>query len=166
MAATQAQSSHFEAVQVDSVLAAAVPPADEPETHDGASTPVWFRRSVLAPNEVGHPLISLSRSRAAHGPTSALFDEEEPLHDTTTTASVPEAELRDKATAASSAERHMEIINLASGRLDCESPSNRLPTQHTDQHLSRWRSPGPGYASASPALEPATLCLSHFLSTT
>lgn len=59
----------------------------------------------------------------AHGPTSYLFDDagEPDFDDVGQDAIVPEEELKQKATARSAEERHMEVLNLASGRLDCES---------------------------------------------
>ena len=64
------------------------------------------------------------RHRAGHGPTSAFYDDDGGLLngalDIAQTPTVPETELRDKATAQCAAERHMEVLNLASGKLDCE----------------------------------------------
>ena len=60
---------------------------------------------------------------ASHGPTSAFFDDHGErdfgTYDISATT-MDENDLRDRATANCAEERHMEILNLASGRLECE----------------------------------------------
>ena len=63
------------------------------------------------------------RQIAAHGPTSAFFDdvvERDFGAMDPSAATVDDNELRDRATAKCAEERHMEILNLASGKLDCK----------------------------------------------
>ncbi|WVR04910.1 hypothetical protein IAU60_001922 [Kwoniella sp. DSM 27419] len=73
--------------------------------------------------------------QAAHGPTSALYDDmDEPFHDH---ATVPEAELRDKATARCAEERHMEVLNLASGLLDFDGVPPDLAMHLLALHWNR-----------------------------
>jgi hypothetical protein len=65
--------------------------------------------------------VLISRSRTAYGPTSYFFDDQQDFDDAgDPNVAIPEEELRQKATARCAEERHMEVLNLASGRLDCE----------------------------------------------
>ena len=67
-------------------------------------------------------LTRLLRTAVPHGPTSAFFD------DITTPEpqshlqypSYSESDLVDRATAECGEQRHLEMVNLASGQLDCE----------------------------------------------
>ncbi|KAL7420955.1 hypothetical protein Q5752_004909 [Cryptotrichosporon argae] len=89
---------------------------------------------------------SISRT-AAHGPTSAFFDDlGERDHDlphagraspSFGVAAPSEAELRDQATARCAEERHMEILNLASGKLDFDGVPADLAMHLLALHWNR-----------------------------
>ena len=72
---------------------------------------------------------------SAHGPTSALFDDpsQSRFELEASGSGISESVLRDQATTRAAEERHLEILNLAAGKLDCESWScpPRDPTQLT-----------------------------------
>jgi hypothetical protein len=65
------------------------------------------------------PVMADDRRLVAHGPTSALFESHD--HDRMASPSIQlsESSLKETATARAAEERHMEILNLASGKLDC-----------------------------------------------
>jgi hypothetical protein len=58
----------------------------------------------------------------AHGPTSALFESHDHGYVSSPSIQLSESSLKETATARAAEERHMEILNLASGKLDCEFP--------------------------------------------
>ena len=65
---------------------------------------------------------SCADDRSAHGPTSALFDDPSQgrFGVEASSSGVSEAVLRNHATTRAAEERHLEILNLAAGKLDCE----------------------------------------------
>jgi hypothetical protein len=64
------------------------------------------------------------RRLVAHGPTSALFESHDHGHLASPSIQLSESSLKEVATARAAEERHMEILNLASGKLDCTSNLN------------------------------------------
>lgn len=74
---------------------------------------------------------------------------------------VSEVTLKEQATARAAEERHMEILNLASGKLDCEY--KRRGSSGARLNASRRRSARSRDVPPRPALESSTLCLSHII---
>jgi hypothetical protein len=72
------------------------------------------------------------RRLVAHGPTSALFESHDHGYMASPSIQLSESSLKETATARAAEERHMEILNLASGKLDCEHISIG-PTLVTDE---------------------------------